>query len=137
VHDAPIGGLVGLFPEIDGHFGTVSRSLGLTPQQARLLCFTQNLRPSFGELAALLHCVKTNVTGLVDRLQRRGRLTRRPDPHDRRMTRVHLTGEGEALTEEFQQAINAALTAPLASWSGARRESLAELLRGAACAIRP
>lgn len=45
----------------------------------------------------------------------------RPGPHDRRMTRVHLTDEGEALTDQFQQAISAALTAPLGSWSGARR----------------
>lgn len=129
--------LIGLFREIDGQFSAVSRRLGLTPQQAQLLCFTQHLRPSFGELATLLHCDKTNITGLVDRLQRRGLLARRPDPHDRRMTRVHLTADGEALTDQFQQAINAALTAPLGAWPSAQRDSLVHLLRGAASAIHP
>jgi DNA-binding MarR family transcriptional regulator len=129
--------LIGLFREVDGLFSTVSRRLGLTPQQAQLLCFTEHLRPSFGELAALLHCDKTNITGLVDRLQRRGLLTRQPDPHDRRMIRVHLTSQGEELTGEFQQAIGTALTTRFSSWPSAERDNLLHLLQSATSALRP
>jgi DNA-binding MarR family transcriptional regulator len=128
--------LVELFLEVDGLFSVVSRRMGVTPQQAQLLCFAQHLRPSFGEVASLLHCDKTNVTGLVDRLQRRGLLTREADPHDRRVTRVHLTAEGEELTGEFQRAVNGAVATRFASWTGGDREALLPLLRAATASLR-
>ncbi|MEV5706479.1 MarR family transcriptional regulator [Actinoallomurus sp. NPDC052274] len=129
--------LIGVFMEIDGLFSTASRRLGLTPQQARLLCFAQHLQPSFGELATLLHCDKTNITGLVDRLQRRGLLTRQPDPNDRRINRVHLTPQGEAVTGQFQQAINTTLTTRFSSWPSTQRDGLVHLLQSATTALRP
>ncbi|MEU6090861.1 MarR family transcriptional regulator [Streptomyces sp. NPDC047085] len=129
--------LIGLFMEIDGLFSTASRQLGLTPQQAQLLCFAQHLQPSFGELATLLHCDKTNITGLVDRLQKRGLLTRQPDPNDRRMARVRLTPEGETVTGQFQQAINTTLTTRFSSWPSTQRDSLVHLLQSATTALRP
>jgi DNA-binding MarR family transcriptional regulator len=135
--DELAGALIGLFLEIDGLFSTVSRQLGLTPQQAQLLCFAQQLQPSFGELATRLHCDKTNITGLVDRLQRRDLLTRRPDSDDRRMTRVHLTTQGEALTGQFQQAIETALTSRFNAWPTAGRDNLIHLLRSATSVLRP
>ncbi|WP_433889184.1 MarR family winged helix-turn-helix transcriptional regulator [Streptomyces sp. CA-111067] len=128
--------LVHLFREMDGLFSTVSREAGLTPQQAQLLCHAQHTRPSFTELAALLHCDKTNITGLVDRLQRRDLLTRRPDPHDRRITRVHLTPEGETLTTAFQQSVNAAVATRFTAWPAARRATLTQALTGATSALR-
>ncbi|SDI55578.1 MarR family winged helix-turn-helix transcriptional regulator [Nonomuraea jiangxiensis] len=129
--------LIGVFREIDGLFSTVSRQQGLTPQQAQLLCFAQHLQPAFGELATLLHCDKTNVTGLVDRLQRRGLLTRQPDPNDRRMTRVRLTPQGEAVTAQFKQAIGATLTTRFSSWPSAERDNLVRLLQSATTELRP
>jgi DNA-binding MarR family transcriptional regulator len=131
------GTLIGLYREIDGLFSTVSRRAGLTPQQAQLLCFAQQLKPSFGELATLLHCDKTNITGLVDRLQRRDLLARRPDADDRRITRVHLTDQGEALTTQFQQAIDEALNSRFDAWPAARRDDLVHLLRSATSELRP
>ncbi|GAB3970036.1 MarR family transcriptional regulator [Actinoallomurus acanthiterrae] len=135
--DALVETLIGVFMEIDGLFSTASRRLGLTPQQAQLLCFAQHLQPSFGELATLLHCDKTNITGLVDRLQRRGLLIRQPDPDDRRVTRVHLTPEGETVTGQFQQAINTTLTSRFSSWPPTQRDGLVHLLRSATTALRP
>lgn len=38
-----------------------------------------------------------NLTGLVDRAERDAIVERRPDPHDRRLTRVWLTARGEKL----------------------------------------
>jgi DNA-binding MarR family transcriptional regulator len=128
--------LIGVFREVDGLFGAASRGLDLTPQQAQLLCFARHLRPSFGELATLLHCDKTNVTGLVDRLERRGLLTRRPDPQDRRKSRVHLTPAGEDLAGRFQDAVGGALAGPFGSWSGAERDDLVRLLRSAGTTLR-
>ncbi|AZQ40009.1 MarR family transcriptional regulator [Streptomyces cyaneochromogenes] len=136
-NDELVESLIGVFMEVDGQFSTASRQLGLTPQQAQMLCFAQHLQPSLGELATLLHCDKTNITGLVDRLQRRGLLTRQPDPDDRRMTRVHLTPEGERVTSQFQQAIHTALTTRFSSWPAVQRDSLVRLLQSATTALRP
>ncbi|MFI0937748.1 MarR family winged helix-turn-helix transcriptional regulator [Streptomyces sp. NPDC021020] len=128
--------LIGLFREIDALFSAASRSQGLTPQQAQLLCFAQHMTPSFGELARLLHCDKTNVTGLVDRLERRGLLTREPDPHDRRLSRVHLTTDGAALTAAFQQVVDSSLAGRFTGWTAEQRAGLLPLLRAATTALR-
>lgn len=46
------------------------------------------------ELAALLGCDASNVTGIVDRLEAQGLARRDADPHDRRVKRVVATPEG-------------------------------------------
>jgi DNA-binding MarR family transcriptional regulator len=46
------------------------------------------------ELAATLACDNSNVTGLVDRLEARGLVARRPAPEDRRVKHVVLTSAG-------------------------------------------
>lgn len=134
--DELTGSLIDLFREVDALFSAVSRRMGITPQQAQLLCFAQHRQPSFGEAATLLHCDKTNVTGLVDRLQRRGLLTREPDPHDRRVTRVHLTPDGEELTGDFQDAIDTAITTRFATWPATDRRALLPLLHAATTTLR-
>ena len=59
--------------------------------------FLANLRSPapMRELAAWLACDASNVTGIVDGLERRGLVTRRPDPADRRVKHLVLTPEGE------------------------------------------
>ena len=46
------------------------------------------------ELAAMLACDNSNVTGLVDRLEARGLVLRRPAREDRRVKHVVLTSAG-------------------------------------------
>lgn len=43
------------------------------------------------EIARLLNLQKSTLTGVIDRMERDGRVERRPDPDDRRAQRVHLT----------------------------------------------
>jgi DNA-binding MarR family transcriptional regulator len=45
-------------------------------------------------LAALLGCDASNVTGIVDRLEARGLVTRRAAGHDRRVKELALTPDG-------------------------------------------
>ncbi len=53
-------------------------------------------------LARRLLVAKSNITGLLSRLEARGLLERRTDPDDARTKRVFLTPAGEALvTESF------------------------------------
>jgi len=46
------------------------------------------------EIAALLACDSSNVTGIVDRLEARGLVTRRVSERDRRVKQVVPTGLG-------------------------------------------
>ncbi len=46
------------------------------------------------ELAALLGCDNSNVTGLIDRLEGRGLVARQPSSEDRRVKHVVLTPAG-------------------------------------------
>ncbi|MGD9763446.1 MAG: MarR family winged helix-turn-helix transcriptional regulator [Candidatus Binatia bacterium] len=90
-------------------------------------------------LAKRLACDASNITGIVDRLEDRGLLVRRPVPHDRRMKVVALTPRGaklrvrliERLSElpeaigrmavEDQRALRDILRRVLAEESGAAR----------------
>ncbi len=52
---------------------------------------------SHGQLGQRMMLSKAPVTGLVDRLARAGLVERRPDEHDRRVSRVVITPAGEEL----------------------------------------
>ncbi len=66
------------------------------PAQAGALLQLSSPLP-MNELAALLGCDNSNVTGLIDRLEVQGLVTREPSSHDRRVKHVLLTPAGQAL----------------------------------------
>ncbi|HSO96291.1 MAG TPA: MarR family transcriptional regulator [Acidimicrobiia bacterium] len=72
-----------------------AHELGLTPGHMKTL-FELDAEGgrSMGDLAVLLACDASNVTWLVDRLEERGLVERRPHPRDRRVKSVVLTPEG-------------------------------------------
>ena len=51
------------------------------------------------DLSRRLLVTAGNVTGMIDRMERDDLVERRPDPTDRRVTRVHLTEKGKQLAE--------------------------------------
>ena len=72
--------------------------LRLSPAQCHVLHLIEPDRPiPMGQLAATLACDASNVTGLVDRLESRGLVRRRPSPADRRVKVLHLTATGSRL----------------------------------------
>jgi DNA-binding MarR family transcriptional regulator len=72
--------------------------LDLTPVQAIVLRKLDPDRPTpMYEIADMLQCDASNVTGIVDRLEARGAVERRPDPSDRRVKALVLTRSGRAL----------------------------------------
>ncbi|HEY3682071.1 MAG TPA: MarR family transcriptional regulator [Streptosporangiaceae bacterium] len=121
---------------IEGIRGTASRELGLTPQQAQLLTLVAPQELTHGELASALQCDKTNITGLVDRLERRELVRRRPDPEDRRAVKVSLTGQGTDLVARFREAVSTAVAGRLASWPAAQHSQLAALAHSTTTALR-
>jgi DNA-binding MarR family transcriptional regulator len=74
----------------------------LSSAQGDLLC---SLEPgqavTMVSLARVLHCHDSNVTGLIDRLERRGLLERRGDPKDRRVKLIALTKDGEKFRDRL------------------------------------
>jgi DNA-binding MarR family transcriptional regulator len=56
---------------------------------------------SMGELSRLLLVSNGNVTGVAERLEKEGLITRRPAPHDRRTQMVSMTPAGRAAFESW------------------------------------
>jgi DNA-binding MarR family transcriptional regulator len=79
-------------------------------------------------LAQKLKCEPSNVTGIVDRLEARGLVERRPDPSDRRVKLAAATEEGRRVARSLRDALNFARE-PLAGLSTEERLSLRDLLQ--------
>jgi DNA-binding MarR family transcriptional regulator len=76
----------------------VARELGLTPGHTKTLFeLDEQVGKPMGELAHAMACDASNATWLVDRLEERGLVERRPYPGDRRVKAVVLTEEGAKL----------------------------------------
>jgi DNA-binding MarR family transcriptional regulator len=88
---------------------------------------------TMSELAQLLHCDNSNVTGIVDQLEDKVLAVRKPSEVDRRIKVVELSGQGEKL-----QARLAAELARPPTWveglSAADQKALRDILRRAAAA---
>jgi DNA-binding MarR family transcriptional regulator len=74
-------------------FNTIASELDLPPAQALALVNLRGPAP-MRDLADVLGCDASNVTGIVDGLERRGLVTRQTDPADRRVKHLVLTEEG-------------------------------------------
>jgi DNA-binding MarR family transcriptional regulator len=115
-------------------FPAVAQRFGLSPPQLHML---RRLEPGvelpMSALAELLFCDPSNVTGIVDRLESRGLIERRPDPADRRVKRIAITEHGasvraEALAQLFEppEAIKRLARADQRALLALLRKALAE-----------
>lgn len=100
----------------------------LSGAQARLLALVVTEPRPMSRLATVLHCEPSNVTGLVDRLERRGLVERRPDPQDRRVKQIAPTDEGRELSAKVWANLSFAAE-PLKGLAHAERVQLRDLLR--------
>jgi len=76
----------------------LAAELELSPAQCHVLHRIEPGRPiPMGQLAETLACDASNVTGLVDRLESRGLVRRRPSAADRRVKVLELTPTGVRL----------------------------------------
>src|SRR6266700_1123766 len=90
------------FERVHAHFAEVVAELELAPVQARALHELDVDPPiSMRELAERLNSDPSNVTGLIDRLEARGLVERRPDPKDRRVKGLALTSAGARLRKRL------------------------------------
>jgi DNA-binding MarR family transcriptional regulator len=115
-------GLLRLSFLVQGVFARASDRHELTPAQAKLLCILADRPRGMAELAVLLGVEKAAVTGLVDRVERRGLAERSPVPDDRRALRVAVTGPGRRAAAAFHHEVSAELDGIVAGLPAAERE---------------
>src|SRR6266481_735323 len=90
--------LVRLFFAQRASLPPLAAELQLSPAQCHVLHLIEPDRPiPMGQIAETLSCDASNVTGLVDRLESRGLVRRRPSAEDRRVKVLILTPSGTRL----------------------------------------
>jgi DNA-binding MarR family transcriptional regulator len=112
---------------VQEHLSSTAAGFGLTHQQAWLLRILDEPRP-MGELAAMMRCDASNLTGIVDRLEARGLLERHVDERDRRIKRLVVTPAGRALRRRFEERLFSEMPR-VADLTEAERRRLLSLLR--------
>ena len=100
----------------------------LTGAQARLLSLLSLEPLPMRKLAQKLKCEPSNVTGIVDRLESRGLVERRPDPADRRVKLAAATQEGRQVARNLRESLRFARE-PLAGLGREERLALRGLLQ--------
>jgi MarR family transcriptional regulator, organic hydroperoxide resistance regulator len=110
-----------------GRLSAALAELELTPAQGHALRLLEPDRPlAMSELAEALYCHASNVTGIVDRLEARGLVERRPG-QDRRVKTLALTEAGADVRERVVELV----TAPppeIAALSAADQRALRDIL---------
>lgn len=82
------------------------RSLGVTAVQlGALFALAERDGMVLKELGETLALANSAVSGLADRLEREGLAERRPDPHDGRAFRLHLTDRGREAAAAAQPTL--------------------------------
>lgn len=103
----------GLKPVEFSVLSLIAHNPGITSRQ---LCSTLNIQPP-------------NLVGMINQLQRRELITRRPHPHDGRAMGLHLTPAGRKLVKQAELTASELEDAATSRLSQAERRTLMQLLR--------
>lgn len=122
--------LLALADRLRQHWAAHAAALGLSTAQVKILLI---LKPDeaipMRALAARLDYDASNLSTLVDRLERRDIVERRADPDDRRVKALVLTADGARLRTDFWSRL-VADAGPLAPLGVTDLRALASLLGG-------
>ena len=105
----------------------VSEAVGLSFARTRAVRRVADKPMSMGELAARLGIDRPNATVLVDDLEARGLVRRRPHPTDRRTKMVEATRKGKNIARRANQILGTP-PAPLTALSTEDLETLRRVL---------
>ncbi|MEU4066347.1 MarR family transcriptional regulator [Streptomyces wedmorensis] len=106
-----------------GDFTVAAAGENLTASQGKALTVLRRGPAAMRALAETMTCDASNMTGIIDRLEKRALVRREPDPSDRRVKNVILTAEGERVTD----AIRAKMRTTQAGLDGLDDEDRASL----------
>ena len=107
---------------VNEEFGTE-----LSLRQLSALQMIEDETTTLGDVARRLMVTPAVVTGLIDRLEKRGYVRRIASSGDRRRVNLALTPEGRAAAERAQRGLTDELSAKMANFPG---EELRALERG-------
>src|SRR3954452_2038738 len=108
----------------------MAQEFELAPQQMIALRMLGSGPRKMSELANALFCDKSNVTGIVDRLEERGLVSREAAKGYRRVKLLVLTKEGERMRVEITKRM-AEPPPPIASLSENDQRALRDILKRA------
>ncbi|MFJ4867427.1 MULTISPECIES: MarR family winged helix-turn-helix transcriptional regulator [unclassified Streptomyces] len=100
----------------------------LTGAQARVLGLLSLEPLPMRRIAQKLKCEPSNITGIVDRLEARGLVERRPAPDDRRVKLAVPTDEGRTVARRLRESLDFARE-PLGELTEVERTLLRDLLK--------
>jgi DNA-binding MarR family transcriptional regulator len=89
--------LVWLSVLVQRRYAQICADHDLTSAQATLLCVLKDQPQGMGELAQVLGVAKNALSGLVDRIERRGLVQRETLQHDRRAIALSTTALGKEI----------------------------------------
>jgi DNA-binding MarR family transcriptional regulator len=112
---------------VQGTLAGIAAEHDLSVVQTRLLGVLRDREPLMSELGRHLGLDKSSVSGLVDRAQRRGLVTRTPSEVDRRAFRVSITEAGRRLADAGAARFTERIGALVGGLSDADRQLLARL----------
>ncbi|MEV6102788.1 MarR family transcriptional regulator [Nocardia sp. NPDC051981] len=85
-----------------GDFTLAAASENLTAIQGKALTVLRRGPIAMRALADIMVCDASNVTGIIDRLEKRGLVRREASASDRRVTNLVITVEGEQVTDAIR-----------------------------------
>ena len=95
-----------IFKAIQDYSYEVSDKFGTTgPQLWALKTISQNEILSLGELGRRMYLHPSTITGLIDRLEKKGLVERDRDQTDRRVIKLRLTSKGKGLVKRAPNPI--------------------------------
>jgi DNA-binding MarR family transcriptional regulator len=94
--------------EVGVYFERRMEGSGLAPQEGHILSYLRSYAPCpIAEVIAVFGLRGSTATSVLDRLEERGLLARRPNPDDRRSFLLDLTAEGRRTAEKVQTFVDA------------------------------
>ena len=128
----PVLGIVYTATLLEKQGGRLLRRHGLTDAQFNVLMLLHHQgergRMSQVRLGELLLVNRSNVTGLVDRMERDSLVRREDDPDDRRVNLVAITDKGEGVLAGAMADYYPMLDQVMAGLNDSERRKLMELL---------
>ena len=90
-----------------GDFTVAAASENLTASQGKTLTVLRRGPAAMRALAGTLGCDASNVTGIINRLEKRGLVQREASASDRRVTNLVITAEGERVADAIRARMRA------------------------------
>jgi DNA-binding MarR family transcriptional regulator len=110
----------------------IQKEFGISIPQLLCLSYLSNC-PSYQsthrELTRYLHLNSSTVTGIINRLERKGYLARLPKKDDRRVTYIALTSAGFGMLEKTPDLLHEKLSATLKKLPGEKVGTIQESLQ--------